>query len=134
MRAHLPYHIPHMHSITRQRESKKRVTETEESANSHSRTQISSLFFILLKFQNLLSEGSTGGITSRAPVKFFGYPYCWSQFLLNNNTDFPRGTQWYWPENSGGGAHLANPQTYAFFFCLFFLATKFWAHHLRPVA
>jgi len=38
------------------------------------------------------------------PGKFYGYPYCWSQFKLEN-VSFPRGTQWVHPDFMNDGIH-----------------------------
>jgi hypothetical protein len=31
----------------------------------------------------------------------WGYPYCWTEFLLPNNTGLGRGTLWAWPSFIG---------------------------------
>jgi glucose/arabinose dehydrogenase len=41
------------------------------------------------------------------PGKFYGYPYCWSQFKLPNNST-PRGTQWAHPNFMNDGIHSDN--------------------------
>ena len=47
------------------------------------------LLFPLLADKGRLQNALGGG-------KFYGYPYCWSQYNLNVGT--PRNTQWAWPD------------------------------------
>jgi len=37
--------------------------------------------------------------------KFYGYPYCWSEFLLPQGVGGGAGTQWLHPQFSGDGVH-----------------------------
>ena len=40
-----------------------------------------------------------------APGRFYGYPYCWSEYSLPAGVGLGPGTQWVQPEFQGDGTH-----------------------------